>query len=205
MSEEKLTRAEASLKIENQIAQQIIDALNRGLSAFSDAGKLLVDAIAEYPNIKERIMELEPRIDPQALADLERIGRKQLHPMLMASNRPALKALRKMPYSEQERYATQPVELLVVANPDNTTTLQVSIHSMTADQVRQAFNGNHVRSLAEQRAYIESEKSKRMIKQAPPITSDYVVSRGCIVTNRPMTLTQEDLVRMLAEVTHRAK
>lgn len=204
MSDTKLTRTEASLKIESQVAQRIIDALSRGLAAFAEAGEILVNALTEYPNIKERIMELEPRIDPQALADLERIGRKQLHPMLMASNRPALRALRRMPYSEQERYATQPVELLIVDSADKTSTLQVSIHSMTADQSRQAFNGNHVRSLAEQRAYIETERAKRMIKQAPPITSDYVVSRGRIVTNRPLTLTQEDLVRMLSEITKKS-
>lgn len=201
MSDSKLTRTEASLKIETQIAQRFIDALNRGLSAFVEAGEILVNALAEHPNIKERIMELEPRIDPQALADMERIGRKQLHPMLTVSNKPALRALRRMPYSEQERYSSEPVELLIVDSADKTSTLQVSIHNMTADQSRQAFNGNHVRTLAEQRAYIEGERAKRMVKQAPPVTSDYVISRGRIVTNRPLTLTQEDLVRMLSEIT----
>ena len=65
------------------------------------------------------------------------------------------KKLKNLPYSQQEKFSKNRIEVLTKTKD----ILKVEVSSLTKEQVKQVFADDHVRTLAEQRAYIESQET----------------------------------------------
>lgn len=94
------------------------------------------------------------------MRQIANLGRT-MTPSVFLSHAPGLRALSKFPLDEQRKYETGSVELLIA----NGETLMADVLSLTKDQVKQVFDGNLIRTIPEQRLWIESEKMKQKIKQ----------------------------------------
>jgi hypothetical protein len=173
-------------------------AIQRGREALEDAGAIFVSLIDEDPSIKARILDENPELTEATLEMFERIGRKQLYYRLCLLEGPGVRALKRCPYSEQVKHATDPVPMLLLNGQDLTDHINVPVHALQPEQVRQVFGANRVRSLAEQRAWLENQRGKpRPLETREP----YTIGRGRIIFHEPVTLTALDMARLLAQIT----
>lgn len=181
----------------DQQLNSFYDALQRGKDALEDAGRILVSLIDEDVSVKERIMAEHPEITEDVIETFERIGRKQLYYKLCLLEAPGIRALKRCPYSEQVQYSTDPIPMLLL-NGRESDHLTVAVHALNPEQVKQVFGGHRIRSLAEQRAWIENQKSKpRPLDKREP----YTLGKGRITFHEPVTLSASDMARLLSEIT----
>lgn len=169
-----------------------------GIEAFEEAGRVLVELIDTHgPSILDRIMERNPLVSESVLETFERIGRKQLFYKLCINESPGFRALRRCPYSEQVKYFSEPLQLLLIKGKDETDTLKVQPSSLSAAQAKQVIGPKRVRTLGEQRVYLEGLRSK---PQPMDKSNPYVIRHGKVVFTEVPILTEEDLLRLLLEV-----
>ena len=145
-------------------------------------------------------MELCPEFSMEVLNHFELIGRKQLCPQLLVSEAPGVRALRRMPISDQQRYLKEPIDLLVVNDQDHTSHIKAMVYNFTTEQTMQVFAKTHIRDQAGQRTWVENRKAKLSPKKS--LDTDYVVRRQEVIINRPCVLTRNDLIRLLAETSN---
>jgi len=105
--------------------------------------------------------------------------------------------MEKLPYSEQERLQRDAVPLIVSAD-GKIDVLMVKPDDMTPNQVKQAFCKGHIRTAAEQRAWL-ADQQQRVIP-AKTTASLYTVGKGEVVIHAPCTLTRGQLARILADI-----
>lgn len=122
---------------------------------------------------------------------------------MRAAANPGFACLKSCVYSDQEKYLKTPVTLLLLNGPDNTTTLQVEVQSLTASQARQAIRNGRVLALQQQRAYLESEAKKKHLEGNGKLKSatPYVVRKDGIVPDAGILLTWQVMARLVAEHT----
>lgn len=174
--------------------QELRECLTRGRDAFAQAGNLVVAAIEEG-GISLDALHDQTEIPMDVLAQLERIGRKQLNPALLLSDFPAASKMMRLPLSEQDRLMKEPVELFVMKDgkPDK---MNMPVAVLTAPQVKQVFARNYVRPLAEQRAWIETQ----VVPASKPTKRDvpYEITRRHTIIIGGNEFTVAELLRIAA-------
>ena len=163
-----------------------------GVDSLSAAGMLLVemlDSKVSLPEISE-----QSGIPMDVLGQLERIGRRQLNPHLLLATYPAVQAIQRLSVSEQDRLLENPVEVLILKNGE-IDHLMISAKDMTREHVAQVFARSHVRSLTEQRAWLQTreEKSAPPKLQQVPYT---ITRRHTVVFNACVEMTAKELLRI---------
>lgn len=175
--------------------EQFTSLIQQGIDAWTQAGKLLVEMLAKDPNAKQSIMEYCPDITEEILSRFEAIGRGQLHPKTLLNNSPGMRRLRMLPYSDQQRFLTEPVEVLV-QRESGVDTLKVSVKDLTPRQAQQVISPNGVRSLSAQRAWIESRKSH----SAPSAKTPYQIRGGKVIFRADCEMNARELAQILAQL-----
>lgn len=140
-------------------------------------GEICVQIIDSAPDGREQLQKRLPRLGAAMLRRFEAVGRGSLHPKL-GPGTPYHYAgmVGKMPLDVQEHLVTGGAVSLLTASGDE---LMVTLDSMQADQARQVFASDHVRTLAEQRALIEADiaKLESRKKRAPAATPNDFIDR----------------------------
>ena len=192
------TRIETTLANTKPLA--LAAAIQRGIDAWAEAGKILVTLLDEdHMTLDEIANQSESDfITPEVLAQFERIGRGQVLPALLAAQYPAAPYLERLPMSLQVQATQTGVELLVIHN-GQTDTLSVAARHLTKKQCRQVFERNAIRSLAAQRAWLEDQAAStpQPIVRA---TAAWTVKGHEVLVNRPCALTKADLLTMLQQL-----
>ncbi|BET67192.1 hypothetical protein ASA1KI_21100 [Opitutales bacterium ASA1] len=196
---------------------EMASLLTQGIEAFEAAGRLLVDLLDENADAKDAILRAHPDWSEGMLSTLERIGRKQLYFRLCPqADRPGIRKLMRCAFSDQVRYYSQPLPLLV-SNGDSLLMPVAALQSEQAQQVfgngrvrstggervrrgangaQQVFGNGRVRSLGEQRAWLEARKPtiKELGRRRP-----YTISKGRVCFHELLELTTEELLRIATE------
>jgi hypothetical protein len=178
--------------------EQIVSLIKQGVEAWVKAGKLVASAVDDDPDFIDKVCAKFPDISPEVMLRFDQIGRNRLYPKLLLSQSPGVKKLFGLPYALQERYCEKPVELLI-SEGDSTKTLQVDVRNLTSDQARQVFDKSGVRSLAAQRAWLESQRRNRIIVESDE-ESKYVISGKRIILKKDTSFTARELARILSEI-----
>lgn len=181
------------------LERDFIAALQQGARALKTAGDLLVKCLAADPLAKQRI-SVASGVGLSTLNVFERIGRNQLHCDLFLLDVPASGHLARLPYSDQERYLHEPVELLVGSN-GNADVLRVEIRNLTPEQARQVFALDHVRDLGEQRAWLAQQSKKGKTVNVTP--TNYRIKGDAVeflLGNGKLRVTRAELLRIAAEM-----
>jgi hypothetical protein len=182
---------------QNQIAEQFISLVIQGTESLIQAGQFIANAIDEHgEDIIELIYQKNKNFSPQFIRGLERVGRKKTLPQLFTSNLPGAKRLALLPLSIQEKHVVDPVPLLILG--DKTDVLQVNVFNLSLDQATQVFARDHVRNEAEQRAWLEDRREKRMT-QLPKGEANYKIN-GNKVNINGVEFTAKQLARILADI-----
>ena len=180
-------------------AEQFKKHIADGIEQWTKAGEIVVSMIDDDGMTIDEICEhCGGAVNAGIISRFEQLGRRQILPQLLVSNYAAVKHMTRLSYSEQKR-AIEGVPLVIVKDGgiDN---LNVKAENLTPSQCRQVFDGSSIRSIPAQRAWIESERERIQGSSTPDVEGDYKAVGRRIVINRPCSLSQKDLVRMLSEI-----
>ena len=179
----------------NSDVDAFVALVMKGVEAWIEAGKILVKNIDEDPDFGDKICDKCPDISAEMVCRFEQIGRQELHPRLLLSDAPGIRRLRKLPYDLQEKYVTHPVNMLATDG----STINADVRNLTPDQAAQVFKHDGIRSLAEQRLWIEDTKAKQI---APPTKANlpYRIVGQKLVVVQPCQFNRKELANLLAEI-----
>ena len=189
-----MKRSNSITKSVNQFAELI----RKGWECWVKAGEIYVEAIEADPEFAERVLAAVPELTPSILRKFEMLGRQQLHPRLLLMDGPGVKKLRAMPYSTQAKHLADPIEMLVIRG-EETDTLMVDVKELSTEAARQVFASDHVRSLPEQRSYIEASRALS-VGEPKDYETPWEVKRGKVYFNRTCTLTRQEMAAILASM-----
>ncbi len=128
---------------------QFVALVQQGIDAWNAAGKKLVVMLGKDPQLFDKIRKVHPEISIDMLAVFERIGRKQIYAPLLANNCAAARRLLDMPYEQQERYCTEPIEV-IVRESGKSKIVKKRLHELSRAEINQVFDFDSVRSIAQQ-------------------------------------------------------
>lgn len=172
----------------------------QGLECWAKAGEVVVALIDQHGLSVPEIAASSSLLTEAIVGRFEQLGRKQIVPRLLVADYPAADHMIKLPYSEQARLQDEAVELLIITE-SGTETLQVAPENLTPAQCRQVFAGGAVRSLAAQRAFIESKnESERSKGKALSSLPAYSVRGRKVIFNHPCELSARQLASILSEI-----
>ena len=144
----------------NEARDQIAEGLARITANVQTIAEVYVAAIERAPAFRDHLIEQLPNIPAGFWRSLERVGRKQLDGRILGGSVPYGNKLRTLPLSEQQAAIDGSIGMLV----RDGETLQVKLDSITPDQAEQLFARDHIRSLPEQRAWMESRATMQRMK-----------------------------------------
>ena len=187
----------------NEIAkttgQEIASLIVQGIESWIQAGKLLVEALDNGSTLNE--LADESGVSKDILSRFEQVGRNALYPKLLASTSPGANALKICGYSEQKEFCENPVTLVVCKNGtfDN---LLVNVDALTSHQAKQVFTRGHVRSEAEQRAYLEDVAEVERKKKINEIedSAGYIIKGNKVMFKKNVTISKDELIKILGKV-----
>ena len=171
-------------------------------NAYLDLCKYYVKAIDEEPLLKKYLVE-NNLAKASDLNNFEKVGRGMMSVKLLNPSKKQYMCLAKCPISEQNLYLGtetkkgQPIEVLTV----NGDTLKVDIDNLTGSQVNQVFDYEHVRSLAEQKIYLEELKKRDYIEKRPKKNKEpYTIFKNTVTFNFPCKLTYNEILNIMSKM-----
>lgn len=156
-------------------ATLFIELIRKGIESWIEAGEIAARELDADPEWADKVCEGCKWITPERVKRFADFGRKKIHPLLFVSGAPGATKMLKLPYSLQEKYTKEPVEVLTA----NGEVLLVDVMNLKPEQVHQVIGPDRIRTIAEQRAWLEEEKRKAA--EAKPVQVDMpyrVVNRG---------------------------
>lgn len=176
---------------------EFLSLFKQGYDAWVKAGEILVQMIDRDPDVIDAILDRYPDLNAGILRQFEKMGRKQLHPLLLLESTPGESRLARLPYSEQVRHIDKPVEIIVEteAGPD---TMSVQTKHLTRLQAEQVFAKDHVRNLAEQRAWL-MDRRERSVTDALQTHPWRIVGRNQVEV-AGVRLTRKQVLEILKEL-----
>lgn len=183
---------------QNAQISQFAALVQQGIAAWVSAGEILVTILDADPCAVDKICGANPWITPEVVFRFEQIGRKQVSPQLMLSDAPGVRKLRAMPLSQQEKFAAEPIELLVHED-GKTDVLKVHVKNLTASQSQQVFAKDHIRDIAEQRAFM-FDKSASTLFPAIEKEMPYRIKKGSVQFTKNCTLSAKEVAEILSNI-----
>lgn len=175
---------------------EFITLIRSGIDSINKASKMYVEMLEQDETVTERIIKESKFLTKSFLYNIEKIGRDQLNPQLLLANSPGYMKLRALPKRLQDKYLNESVEVLVYNDNGEIDKLKTSVRDLSADAANQVFDKSGVRSLAEQRVYLES---KRNLKQRVKVKDQkYVVRKDILMVTAPCNFTKKELLNILS-------
>lgn len=177
--------------------QQFIDLVLQGTQCLYEAGVIAAQAIDADPDFIDKVCDLCPDMTAEFVKRMELIGRKRLHPQLAISETPGVRRLRRLPYGLQEKHVKTPLPVLV-RTESGWDVLKIDVRNLTPAQSVQVMADDHIRSEAEQRAFLEDRAAVNAVPKGhnPP----YRVTGNRLVIIEPCQLSRKELATLLAEM-----
>lgn len=179
--------------------EAFIELFQQGVNAWIKAGEMLVEMVEDDPHVYDYIIQQCPTLNAGILGRFEQMGRKNLHPQLLLTASPGFDKLRKLPFSMQERYITEPVPI-IVHTESGTDVLLVHAKNMTKEQANQVFAQGRIRTEGEQKAWMMQQRSNA----AKPIggnISPWSIRNGRVVFNAGASLSAGELATIITQLT----
>lgn len=171
--------------------ERFIAAVQKGIDGFIEAGAIAAKADTGFV---DAVCDANPDFTPDFVQRFVEVGLRRLHPRLLIAEGPGPRRLRKLDYATQEKYVKDPLPLVLADGK----ILHIDVRNLQPIQADQIFNGDHIRSEGEQRAWQEERKLKQPTKKAQ---ADYKINRskGTVVING-IEFSRRKLAQILAEL-----
>jgi hypothetical protein len=187
-------------QIQKPLITEFVALVTQGIECWNKAGEIVVRLLDEHNMTIADIAETSELLTEDIVTRFEQLGRKQLIPCLLVADYPAARHLVRLPYSEQKRAVETSVDLLVCEGKD-TSVLKVSVENLTPTQCRQVFDGDQVRSIGAQRAWLEDRRATQEIRDVLSSPGALYQVRGRkVVFKRPCELSAGQLAQIISEI-----
>jgi len=187
-------------QIQKPLITEFVALVTQGIECWKKAGEIVVRLLDEHNMTIADIAETSELLTEDIVTRFEQLGRKQLIPCLLVADYPAARHLVRLPYSEQKRAVETSVDLLVCEGKD-TSVLKVSVENLTHTQCRQVFDGDQVRSIGAQRAWLEDRRATQEIRDVLSSPGALYQVRGRkVVFKRPCELSAGQLAQIISEI-----
>lgn len=173
------------------------EAFSVGIDNIVKASAIYVAAIDENPHNAAAFREaFADTIPDSAWGSFEAVGRKWMHPkLLLGAGGRYSGRIKRLPYSVQDSiFSGQRFDLLTTTGD----TLKVDVRECTPEQVDQLIDGNSIRNLSSQRAWMEARAAAPApvdVEQLP-----YTIAGGKIIFRRGVVMTKRELTRIIKEM-----
>lgn len=180
------------------ILSEFKDALLAGINGFIKAGEIYVKAIEQDRSYGARLKEeFSDMVPAKAWNQLEALGRKWIHPKLVLggmSDPQKTTLVKRLPYSEQSKVFDGERYQLLVSNGDY---IEVNLLDATTEQAKQIIGDGLIRSLSEQKSWLESKKVQKELKveELP-----YQIKGGKITFRKNVSLTRAEMKQLLSQL-----
>jgi hypothetical protein len=175
------------------------EALQNGINGIVKAAEIYVAAVDADPRDADRFREeFAEWVPASAWSQFEAVGRKWMHPRLLmggVADRKKSTLIKRLPYSTQERVFKRERFDLLISNGEK---LKVDIMEATPEQAEQLCNGSTIRTLSEQKAWLESRVVQD--KSEPAEVMPYTISDGRAHFRKNTILTKQEVKRVLMEM-----
>jgi len=143
-------------EITRNYIEEFKKALQSGLDNIVKAAEIYVEAIDSDYEAKDKFSSsFDGTIPAAAWAGFEAVGRKAMHPKLLFGGGNNRGYIKRLIYSDQEDVLSgKRVSLLI----DGGDSIMVDPREITKEQAQQLFDRDHIRTLSEQKAYVESQR-----------------------------------------------
>lgn len=184
-----------------ELANTINDCINSFKQSIQQAENHLIDAAMIYVKAVNEHGDKARAAFQNAIPDapmvfwrrIEGVGRGNIDKRLVLERHVGASFLEKLPVHVQADTLNNGVKVLT-GDGDH---LLVRIENMTRHQCRMVFSGDHIRSLNEQRAWLESNNQQHpRVKVSKP----YEIKGSKVTFNQPLTLNKSDLISLLAQM-----
>ena len=181
-----------STDISNSYLKQFKSSLLAGIDEIVKAAKIYVKAIDEDPSNQKLFMdEFKDTIPLAAWYGFEAVGRGAMHPKLLLGGGRNSNKIKQLPFSIQKQiFDGYKFDLLL---PDGDS-MKVNLLEVSPLQAEQLVNNNNIRSLGEQRAYLEEQKKQITVTE---IELPYYICKGKIHFRENCVLTKKELAYVL--------
>ena len=183
-------------KIQSHI-QGVKTSMAASRDAVQQAAKHYYDALKVDASARDMFAEAFPTVSSATWSGFVRIASGEMDARLLFDATPAARALVKCDSTTQTHYIETPIPV----SCGNGDTILVQLDKMTGEQARQVFNHGAVRDVAEQRAWIETQKTRKQIKTKPTIDKvNEVFVKGSHLHVGKLKLSRAELLRFLAQM-----
>jgi len=169
-----------------------------------EACQLYTNIVTEIPEARALFAEAFPRLDKPVWDRFEQVGRGLLHHELLIGNTEKIYLLKNLPIHEQDEALHKGVKVIA----SDGTHLKLTVDKMTYDQKEVVFAKDHIRSLPEQKAYVETKAMKMQIesrrRREQESQDDYHIVRNngrrMVEFLKPRSYTASELLAILTEM-----
>lgn len=175
--------------------ERILECMAGGLES---AAKAYAGFIADGGTDADLLQEF-PQVGVKLWQTLRAVADGKVSPRLISAASGAVSpAMIMLPLAEQEKIVVEGADLLTAAGE----ALKVRLSVMSPMQRRQVFAVDHVRSLPEQRAWIEDQQSRAAAKKPKEANAQFEIDskKNILRVKMPCDLTRADLLRILAKM-----
>jgi hypothetical protein len=180
---------------QNNDIRNFAEHLRAGIENWTKAGEIAAKCCDADPQWPEKVVEQFGDINVDVIYAFERIGRGVLNPKLLLNDSPGCRKLRRLPKHYQDRFLSEPVNLLIKQD-GNWETLKIDVRNLEPAQANQVFTNDGVRSEAQQRAWLE----ERATRESVQIDEAYRIAGKNLVVMSPCQFTRKQLTRLLMEM-----
>jgi len=176
------------------LEREFLQELTAGLRGLAKAGAVLIRLLDADPDARARLIT-EYNIPRNTIATLERIGNRLLLPELALDPR-----FRLLPMTEQKRIVETNVEAFVQKDDGTSDTLLVNIMEAPSEIKAQVINGDHIRSLAEQRAWLIAKNNQKRAAIEVETVPWRTCGKNKVEVLKPCVLSRSDLLSILKAI-----
>lgn len=182
-------------KLESAISE-FKSLIQSAMRSVVEACKAYVKTIDEIPEAKEEFTHQFPSVSAACWIRYEMIGRGQILPEIAANPMKfSDRVIENFPLSDQKKLVENKVEVVTLSGD----VIKTSYSDMTDEFKRIAFAKDHIRTLPEQKVFIETERVKSKNEVVIP-DKTYKVSKNKLIVLSPSQFTKSDLLRILQEM-----
>ena len=185
----------------NERIDELESLCKTGIDCFMQAGKIVVEEISKNCNFPREVeAHTHGLITEDMVKQLEKVGLNLLSPKLVAlyNKSKVSQKLSQLPVQLQEKYLSEPFDVLTFDDQTQRyQELKVKHEDLTRFQISQVFNGNVVRSINAQEAWIKSRKTVRRAMEVA-VEAEYVICDGHITFRKGCKFKVDDIVKILS-------
>lgn len=140
--------------------------VNQGLQAWVHAGELLNEMVRDDPLVIQRIVRDNPHLTRDILEAFQRIGRKEVMPILMVDASPGARLLAGLSYEEQQRVYASGVKI-VRQTSSGPVERKCHVSDLSTAEAKRVFDLDRIRSPREQRELLPKPRVNMIRERVP--------------------------------------